>query len=100
MNDGVHVEVLPVVPWLPEIHPLSMTQEPGALVVQGVRPLLQAPDAEGDFELAALGSHGRTERGDVHRGELAYLGGPKYTCESIHKLFFLGKFPGWIISTY
>lgn len=94
MDDRIHKQVFPIIPGLSKVHPLGMAQEPGSLMVQRGRTVLQAADPKDYFELAALLPHAVAEWGDVHRGELAYLGGPTYTCESIHKLFFPGKFPG------
>jgi hypothetical protein len=85
MNGRLHVDVLAVIPQLPELDSLGMAQQPGGLMVQGVAAVFKATDPKGHPERSALSAHGLAGRGDGQERELAYFRALGYTCETIHK---------------
>lgn len=46
-NDRIDVEIAPIVPDLPECHPLGMSCEPRGLVIERGQAILERPYAEG-----------------------------------------------------
>jgi len=85
VEDGFHVEVALAFPQLVKVDLRGVTEQPGGLVVERLRPLLELPDAQRDRDAPALGAESaagrnaeqRRGRTDVRQGGCCH--GPNLT---------------------
>ena len=85
VEHGIHQEVLPVTVQPVKRDPLGMAHEPGGFVIEGLLPLVEAANDEGNREGPALRAETGTGWGAGHDWELVYFSTGGYTCEIIHK---------------